>query len=141
MAWSDEMQPILRILLADPDAATLATLEEFLYREGYATITAQTARGAYQLIETEHPSLLLVSIDLDWYEAGLDLVALIRREAATSALPVILCTGDLLGLHMHQSELAAWNCHILETPFTEEALVTTLQAALESRLQSHAIGG
>jgi len=133
--------PTTRILVADPDAATLAVFDEFLRREGYATITCQTTRTAYQLIELERPSLLLVNVDLDWYGAGLDLLALLRQEQATAALPVIVCTAAVSKLRTHGWQLAAWNCFSLELPFSERSLLTTVQAALDSTLRSRAVGG
>lgn len=129
-----------RILLVDSIAANLVVFEEFLHREGYVTSTAQTACVAYRLIDMERPSLLVVSIDLDWYEAGLDLIGLLRQEPTTAALPIIICTADLPGLGKHKRQLADWNCFILAQPFDEAAFLTTLQAARGSGLQSRAIG-
>lgn len=129
------------ILVADPNAATLAIFEEFLHRDGYATITCQTARTAYRLIELERPSLLLVNIDLDWYGAGLDLLALLRQERATAALPVIIGTANVPEPRIYRWQLAAWNCFILAQAFNEEALLTIVQAALDSGLRSRVVGG
>jgi DNA-binding response OmpR family regulator len=130
-----------RILLADPDAATLAVFEELLYREGYATVACQTARLAHRLIEAERPDLLIVNIDLDWYGAGFDLITLLRQERSTARLPVIVCADDLPELRTYRRQLAACNCFILVYPVDEAALLMTIQAALESRLQSRAVGG
>ena len=129
-----------RILLADPDAATLAVFEELLHREGYATLACQTARMAHRLIETERPNLLIVNIDLDWYGAGFDLITLLRQERATAALPIIICTDNLQGLQKYRRQLAACNCFVLKEPVAEAALLLTLQAALDSGLQSRAVG-
>jgi DNA-binding response OmpR family regulator len=130
-----------RILLADPDAATLAVFEELLHHDGYATLACQTARLAHRLIEAEHPDLLIVNIDLDWHGAGFDVIVLLRQERRTAALPIIVCADDQPELRMYRRQLAACNCFILVQPVDEAALLMTIQAALESRLQSRAVGG
>jgi DNA-binding response OmpR family regulator len=130
-----------RILLADPDAATLAVFEELLHHDGYATLTCQTARLAHRLIETERPNLLIVNIDLDWYGAGFDLITLLRQERTSTGLPIIVCADNLPELRTYRRQLAAHTCFILVQPIDEAALLMTIQAALESRLQSRAVGG
>jgi CheY-like chemotaxis protein len=137
--WMRSSTP--RILLADSDAATLAVFEELLHYEGYATLACQSARMTYRLIETERPDMLIVNSDLDWYGAGFDLINLLRQERTTAALPIIVCTDDVRALRKRERHLAAWNCFILERPFCEAALLTTLQAAFDSELQSRAVEG
>jgi CheY-like chemotaxis protein len=130
------------ILVANHDAATLAVVEELLHSAGYAMIACQTARETQRRIATEQPDLLIVDLHLDWYEAGWDLLSLLRQEKATAALPVIVCSADVPRLRLRQRQLAAWQCHILARPFSTEQLLTAVQVALADALpRSRAVGG
>lgn len=129
------------ILVADHDAATLAVCEELLHSAGYAVIGCQTARETQRSIATEQPDLLIVDLHLDWYEAGWDLLNLLQQEKVATALPVIVCSADVLRLRMRQRQLTAWQCHILARPFSTEQLLTAVQTALAGALlRSRALG-
>jgi CheY-like chemotaxis protein len=120
------------ILLAATKAATLAIWEELLAPVGYMTIACQSTWAAQQSIDTDHPDLLLVERDLDWYGAGWDLLAIVRRHQKLGALPVILYTPDRRWLRMQQRQLQAWGCRILPHPFSTAELWSMVATALES---------
>ena len=129
------------ILIVDHDAATLAVCEELLRSAGYATLGCQTAREAQRHIHADRPDLLLEDLHIDWYEAGWDLLCLLRQEQATAALPVIVCSADRPRLRTRHRQLQAWQCQILEKPFSTEQLLTAVQAALALvPLRSRAVG-
>jgi CheY-like chemotaxis protein len=129
------------ILVVDHDAASLAVCDELLRSVGYATIGCQTAREAQRRIDTDRPNLLLVDLHLDWYEAGWDLLCLLRQERATAATPVIVSSADRQRLRVRQRQLQEWQCGILEKPFSTGQLLTAVQAALAmAALRSRAVG-
>src|SRR4051812_3806686 len=95
LAWRSPMQCIAPlIVIIDRDAATLAMCDDALRSAGYATIGYQKAMKAQRCLPTDWPSLLLLDLDLEWYDAGWDLLRLLRRERATAALPVIIWSAD-----------------------------------------------
>ena len=118
------------ILIVDPDAATLAVYDELLRSVGYATLSCQTAIEAQRHIHADRPDLLLEELHLEWYEAGWDLLCLLRQEQATATLPVIVCSADRQRLRARRRQLQAWQCQILEKPFSTEQLLMAVQAAL-----------
>lgn len=118
------------ILIVNHDAATLAVYDELLRSAGFATIGCQTAREAQRHIHANRPDLLLVDLHLEWYEAGWDLLCLLRQEQTTAALSVIVCSADRPRLRARHRQLQAWQCQILEKPFSTGQLLTTVQAAL-----------
>jgi len=128
------------ILIVDRDAATLAVCDELLRSVGYATIWCQTARGAQRYIHMDRPDLLLMDLHLDWYEAGWDLLCLLRRAPAPAAIPVIMCSADRQLLWARQHQLQAWQCRVLEKPFSAGQLLMAVQAALAiAPLRSRAV--
>lgn len=120
------------ILLTATKATTLAIWEELLADVGYMTIACQSAWAAQQSIETHHPDLLLVEGDLDWYRAGWDLLASVRRHPTLGALPVILYTADRHWLRVQHRQLQAWECRILPHPLRTAELWSMVATALES---------
>jgi DNA-binding response OmpR family regulator len=84
--------------------------------------------------------LLLEDLHLEWYEAGWDLLCLLRQEQATAALSVIVCSADRPRLRARHRQLQAWQCQILEKPFSTEQLLMAVQAALAlAPLRSRAV--
>src|SRR4051794_23858960 len=79
----------LLIMLLDRDAATLALAEELLRHVGYGTVAYQSAREAHRAIPIECPDLLILELDLEWYDAGWDLLCLVRKQHTSAALPAI----------------------------------------------------
>ena len=129
------------ILLAAAQATTLAVWEELLGNVGYATIACQTARAAQQCIDTNHPDLLLLACDLDWYGAGWDLLYIVRQHPATATLPVIMYITDQHWLRVQHRQLRAWACQILAHPFSTAELWTMVATALtQAPLRDRAVG-
>jgi CheY-like chemotaxis protein len=136
------MQPMSPlILIADPDAATLAIYDEILRHAGYRTIECQTARAAQQYLHSAVADVLVLDLHLDWDEAGWDLLCLVRQNAATAALPVIVCTTDHVLLRQRARQLAAWQCQTLAKPVALSQLLLAVQAALGVELpRQRAVG-
>ena len=105
------------ILIVDPDAANLAVCEELLQRVGYATVACQAAREAQRHIDMDRPDLLLVELDLEWYDAGWDLMCWVWQVPATATIPAILCSADRSRLQAWKSHQQAGPCQILAKPF------------------------
>ena len=133
------------IMLVDHDAATLALAEELLRHVGYATVAYQSAREAYRCLPIERPDLLILDLDLEWYDAGWDLLLLLWQEQRSAAVPVIIWSGERarLGrrLHRRHCRLRAWNCQFVDKPFRRGQLLKAVQRALSGRPpRSRAVG-
>jgi two-component system response regulator GlrR len=129
------------ILIVDPDAAALAVCEELLQRVGYATLAYQTAREAQRHIDIDRPDLLLVELDLEWYDAGWDLLCWLRQGRATAGIPAILCAADRSRLLARRRQGHAQPCQILDKPFSATQLWTAVDKALSlTPLRSQEVG-
>jgi CheY-like chemotaxis protein len=133
------------IMLLDRDAATLALAEELLRHVGYGTVAYQTAREAHRAIPIEHPDLLILELDLEWYDAGWDLLCLLHKQHTSAALPAIIWSAERgrlrRRLHRRQCQLRAWNCQFLNKPFRRGQLLRAVEQALDERpLRSRAAG-
>jgi two-component system, NtrC family, response regulator GlrR len=129
------------ILIVDPDAATLAVCEELLQHVGYATVACQAAREAQRHIDMDRPDLLLVELDLEWYDAGWDLMCWVWQGPATATVPAILYSADRPRLQAWKSHRQAGPCQILAKPFSADQLWTAVATALTlAPLRSRAVG-
>ncbi|HET9222338.1 MAG TPA: hypothetical protein VFO07_07540, partial [Roseiflexaceae bacterium] len=129
------------ILLAASQASTLAVWDELLGHVGYTTVACQTTRAAQQCIDMNHPDLLLLACDLEWYGAGWDLLYVVRQRPATATLPVIMYATDQHWLRVQHRQLQTWGCQILAHPFRAAELWSVAATALTSvPLRDRAVG-
>lgn len=94
-----------RILVVDDEPDFLKFIDEVLTREGYVVTTVETGTAALKQAEASRPDLIL----LDWNlpeKDGLEVCRLLKDDAATRAIPVIMLTvrgretDVVLGLEM-----------------------------------------
>jgi len=81
-----------RILLIEDDPNYFPMLLKLLGREGFAILSASTGRAGLILAEVRRPDLILLDIKLPDTD-GIKLLAALRRNPRTSAIPIILITG------------------------------------------------
>ncbi|MDP9271456.1 MAG: response regulator [Chloroflexota bacterium] len=114
-----EHRPRITVVNDNPDFLELmhSLLEE---DSGYdvTTIDGDTISDV-EPIRQSRPALLI--IDLRWRRDGLagwDILLAVRRDAELRELPIILCTGDLVGLQEHADEITRDpRVETLEKPF------------------------
>ena len=75
-----------KILLVDDDPAMLRLLAKWLDVEGYSVLRATDGRAAMEVIESEHPKILVTDWEIVRSSASLSYLsaARSRREAASS---------------------------------------------------------
>ncbi|WHH51857.1 response regulator [Pseudomonas sp. Ap32] len=86
--------PRQQILLVDDEQDALLELTELLENEGFACLTATSAKAALQQL-TRHPDVALVITDLRMpEESGIGLIRRMRDHTARQHLPVIVVSGQ-----------------------------------------------
>jgi CheY-like chemotaxis protein len=114
-----EHRPRITVVNDNPEFLELmhSLLEE---DSGYdvTTIDGDTISDV-EPIRQSRPALLI--IDLRWRRDGLagwDILLAVRRDPELGDLPIILCTGDLVGLQEHAEEITGDpKVATLEKPF------------------------
>lgn len=81
-----------KILIVDDQAVMLRLVTYALEREGFVTITAQTAADALAILKSEQPDLLILDLMLPDAD-GIELCRRIRQELNYVSLPVIILSG------------------------------------------------
>ena len=92
------------ILLIEDHAPLRRNLEDMLTLEGHNVLTAADGSGGLRLAREEHPDLVICDIMLPGMN-GLEILAAIRSDSATAALPFIFLTakGDAIDIRAGMS--------------------------------------
>ncbi len=80
------------VLAVDDDAAVLGLVRPVLEKAGHRVRTAERADDALLILREGGVDLLLLDIQLPGL-SGLELLSLLKKDPATTGLPVILLTG------------------------------------------------
>jgi two-component system, OmpR family, phosphate regulon response regulator PhoB len=81
-----------RILLVDDEADIVELLEYNLRQAGYTVVTARDGASALAEIRRQRPDLILLDLMLPDI-AGTEVCRRLRRDAATSTIPVVMLTA------------------------------------------------
>lgn len=122
------------IAVVNDDSAFIDLMSELLSDEGYTTIPHKVGNTAYDMIRAKQPDLVILDIRLEKPDSGWVVLDLMRLDPATTKIPVIICSGDVVFLRAKQEQLRAKDCFILEKPFDLDQLLAMTRAALNHSL-------
>ena len=111
------------------DNATNMTLAVFLLQSaGYTVVSATDAETGLTLARDEHPDLILMDIQLPGMD-GLQATALLKRDEATRAIPVIALTA--LAMKGDEERIRAAGCDgYIAKPMRYQEFLATIAAQL-----------
>jgi twitching motility two-component system response regulator PilH len=84
--------PIKKILVVDDSPTERFALLEFLTKQGYNVVTADSGEEAVVKSKNELPDLILMDVVMPGIN-GYQATRTITRDEATRAIPVIMCTS------------------------------------------------
>ena len=115
------------ICIVDDQPDICSAVSGILADEGYKTVSFQDAESFWQSLDTQEPSLVL----LDIWLPGVDGLELLKRlHERFPKLPVIMMSGQAtLSDAVTATKRGAF--HFIEKPLGPEAVLLTVQAALE----------
>ncbi|HEX6087140.1 MAG TPA: diguanylate cyclase [Thermoanaerobaculia bacterium] len=87
-------RPARRILAVEDDTVTIALIRGILTAAGYEIEVCRDPRDFEKMLDTFHPDLLLMDVQLSDEVTGHDLVRYVRQSERFSTLPVIIVTSD-----------------------------------------------
>ncbi len=96
-----------RVLIVEDNAANLALAIFLLESAGHTVLTAPDAEAGLTLARDEQPQLILMDIQLPGMD-GLEATALLKRDEATRAIPVIALTA--LAMKGDEARIRAAGC-------------------------------
>jgi two-component system cell cycle response regulator DivK len=116
-------------VLVVEDNPTNMTLAVFLLRSaGHTVLSATDAEAGLTLARAEQPDLILMDIQLPGMD-GLEAIALLKRDEATRAIPVIALTA--LAMKGDEERIRAAGCDgYIAKPMRYQDFLTTVAAQL-----------
>ena len=115
-----------QILVVDDDAASLTLVERVLEAEGYETKSASTPEQALEILKTWTPTAILLDIQLQGLDNGLEFSRRLKSNVATTTIPVIAFTA--YGDTWTEAEARAAGCDgYLVKPITARMLADTIR--------------
>lgn len=116
------------ILLAEDNAANMATLSAYLKNRGFQVMLAQDGTEAIVLTEAHHPDLILMDVQMPKVD-GLSAIRQIRANPAIAHIPIIALTA-LAMPHDRENCIDAGATEYLTKPVKLRLLVEVIQRLL-----------
>lgn len=125
------MSPRLPLIaMVDDDTAVVQLVTTFLEAHGYQTVSCHRSAAALPLIHSAQPDLLLLDIQMEQWDAGLQILAALRRNATTRGLPVIVCSANLPLLRQQEQAIRELGASTVAKPYTFDTLLAAITRAL-----------
>src|ERR1017187_6263923 len=118
-----------KILVIDDESWLREMIRLALEQEGFEVLEAANSADGVTQAREQLPDLILCDVNMDRAGAGFTILAKLREDAATAAIPFILMTGlaDAAGMR-HGMDLGADD--YLPKPFKVDELYATVNARL-----------
>lgn len=117
-----------KILVIEDNAANMKLIALLLQNAGHAAISAADAESGLALAGAEQPDLILMDIQLPGMD-GLAATALLKRDPATAAIPVIALTVMAMKADQEKTRAAGCDAYIAK-PLRYHELYAAIDALL-----------
>jgi DNA-binding response OmpR family regulator len=117
------------VVVADPDPVFRGLLEQLLREEGYEPLVPPAPAAPYPFVKAARPAAVVLGVPFRGEAETLATLAALRRDPATAALPVVVCTatpGALEGLARREGE----GLSVLAKPVDLDRLLAKIRAQL-----------
>ncbi len=132
-----ELEQNVTILVVDDDPVSLKVLEKSLCNEGYGVITATDGPSARKLASDQQPDLIILDIMMPG-EDGFEVMDRLKKDARTSAVPVIFLTGrDELNTKLKGFDLGAVD--YITKPFYGQEMLARVRLHLKLSLATNSL--
>ena len=115
------------IVVADDDRAIANLLCDILGDEGYHVICCSSGQEACKAIQEHKPAAAILDMQMETGTSGFEVVQILRSDASTRYIPVILYSADSRLLQEMREQLLAHQCEILAKPFYLQDLLRLIE--------------
>jgi two-component system cell cycle response regulator DivK len=120
-----------KILVVEDNPANMRLAILLLQSAGHTVLSATNAEAGLTLARDEQPNLILMDIQLPGMD-GLEATALLKRDSATSAIPVVALTA--LAMKGDEERIRAAGCDgYIAKPLAYRDFLAVISAQLVTR--------
>jgi DNA-binding response OmpR family regulator len=127
---------VKRVVVVDDDAAIGPAIRTLLAPEGFAVDTLGDAQAALPELLRAAPDLVILDVNMPGM-SGWELCAILRRQSATRAIPILFLTGRL-EIKDRITAMQLGGSDYLAKPFGADDLRRKVRSLLEPGHQSEA---
>lgn len=117
-----------RILIVDDYPALVTLMRHKLIQRGFEVITAQNGEDAFELVNSEHPDLVISDVEMPVID-GYELCRKIKSDFSLTQIPVILITSLVTSESLLKG-ISAGADNYLTKPFDDDTLFTKINDLL-----------
>jgi DNA-binding response OmpR family regulator len=121
-----------RIIVLNDSEELLELMKMLLEEAGHAAMVMHASEGAYRTIKELKPALLILDVVLEKPDSGWQLLQILKLDAETSEIPVIVCSADSRFLRDNEERLSRLGCYILRKPFDIDEMLAMVGTALST---------
>lgn len=115
-----------RVIIVDDDRSINNLLAEVLRDEGFEVHCCFTRAEAAAVVRRFTPDIMIIDLQLETRDAGLELLGTLRADPSTADVAVVICSADSWALNRQAQRLAAFGAVVVPKPFQLERFVTTI---------------
>jgi len=130
------MEKIVKIAIIDDNTDYLFTMETFLQRNGFETVTAEDGQKGLDLIKKERPDLILLDIMMETFFTGFEVSRKLRTDSNLKDIPIIGISG--IGPELRVEKEKSWfikkyigKDNFFEKPVDKEKLLSRIKERLK----------
>ena len=124
------------ILIIEDDEKSRKLVRDVLGLKGYRTVETDTAEEGIRVAQQKRPALILMDIHLPGMN-GIEALQSLRRDVATSAIPVIAVTASVMNDQRQQVTDAGFNA-LERKPINIADFLKTVRRVLDDAMESSA---
>jgi len=114
-----------KILIVDDSQAALSMIRAMLEEGGYPSVGLSDPGAIERVIETEHPSLILLDVVMP-QRNGFQACRELKSQAAYASIPVILVTSKNTASDRYWGKQQGADDYVMK-PFTKEELLSAVR--------------
>jgi DNA-binding response OmpR family regulator len=121
-----------RILVIEDNLPLLALYKDLFQDEGYEVVLQSTPQLDLAQIAEIAPDLIVLDLLFDGDLRGWETLQALKLQAATAAIPVVICSAATKSIDDLQASFTTMGAHFLNKPFDLETLLDVVQRLLNN---------
>jgi twitching motility two-component system response regulator PilH len=123
-----------KVLIVDDMKSERDLISSYLESAGYFVTTAENGEQALEMAKRDQPDIIVTDLVMPQI-TGLELCRLLKKEAATAAIPIVACTTKDRQVDQTWAKKQGVNAYVVK-PCSKEELINAVQSALLNAVPS-----